>query len=110
MARQLAGPHLVRLWYIRPPIQSVPAAANQNQMKTIRGQEPGQLEADSARRAGHQRRQRCRVLGSIVSPHASYLNGGRGSVEAATSPESNSCRSPARYNLTRNGVSARWMR
>jgi hypothetical protein len=37
----------------RNPIQQVPAAAHQNQMKTIRGQEPRQLEPDSAGRARH---------------------------------------------------------
>jgi hypothetical protein len=34
----------------RDSIQSVLAAANQNRMKTIRGQQPGELEADSAGR------------------------------------------------------------
>jgi hypothetical protein len=53
----------------RDPIQAVPAAANQNQMKTIGGQEPGEFEADSARRAGHEGRQRPRVLRAIVSRH-----------------------------------------
>ena len=54
----------------RDSIQLVPPAANQNQVKTIRSQEPGQLEADSARRAGHQCPQR-RALGAIVSRHVS---------------------------------------
>jgi hypothetical protein len=54
----------------RDSLQLVPPAASQNQVKAIRSQEPGQLEADSAGRASHQCPQR-RALRAIVSRHVS---------------------------------------